>query len=219
MFQSQVKFKHPHDVFNAWLVEGATFAGEYDLPSLAPCYMRPRQAIPFCEINDSSVRRQWVHFYSHDYTFEKLWQNPKEHLETLKSFQGVISPDFSLYRELPLAMQIWNTYRNRALAFWLQKSGVNVIPNIQWGDERTYAFCFDGIPKHSPVAISTYGCIQDRLDRHYFKLGLRKMLAVLRPSAIINYSNMPDDIFGPYLKAGLPIAHIPNRHDTVRGRV
>jgi len=137
----------------------------------------------------------------------------------LQSFDGVIAPDFSLYRELPLAQQIWNTYRNRLLAHWLQHHGVNVIPNVRWGDERTYTFCFDGIPKYAPVSISTNGCIRDKIDRMYFKLGLRKMVDVLKPSAIINYSYTPDDIFKFYRDMGLEIVHIPNRHDVVRGRV
>lgn len=29
------------------------------------------------------------------------------------------------------------------------KNGVDVIPNVRWGDERTFAFCFDGIPMES----------------------------------------------------------------------
>jgi len=221
MFQNQIEndTKHRYDTFNSQLVQGATFVGQYEFPALTPCLAKPRRAIPFAEVKDSTKRRKWVHFYSHDYTFEKLWQNPKEYLELLKSFQGVISPDFSVYRELPLSMQVWNTYRNRALAYWLQQNGLNVIPNVRWGDERTYAFCFDGIPKYSPVAISTNGCIRNDLDRQYFKAGLRKMVAVLMPSVIINYSYTPDDIFKPYKKAGIEIVQLSNWHDIVRGRV
>jgi len=107
---------------------------------------------------------------------------------------------------------------HRALAYWLQKNGLHVLPNVQWGDARTYEFCFDGIPKNCPVAISTYGCIQDKRDRTHFKAGLRQMVAILRPSVIINYSNMPEDIFAPYIDAGFRFVHIPNRQDSVRGR-
>ena len=105
------------------------------------------------------------------------------------------------------------------MAYWLQSNGVSVIPNVRWGDERTYGFCFDGIPKFSPVAISTNGCIRGDLDRQYFKVGLRKMVEVLQPSAIINYSYMLDDIFGPYKNAGIKLIQLSNWHDIVRGRV
>lgn len=101
----------------------------------------------------------------------------------------------------------------------MQANGIKIVPNVRWGDERTYSFAFEGIPVHSSVAISTNGCIQDKLDRYYFRKGLEKMVEVLHPSAIINYSQTPDDIFAPYLKAGLPIISIENYQITVRRAV
>lgn len=35
------------DTFKAWLVEGAAFAGTYELPILSPCHAKPESAIPF----------------------------------------------------------------------------------------------------------------------------------------------------------------------------
>lgn len=142
-----------------------------------------------------------------------------KYLPLLKRFAGIISPDYSIHREMPLALQIWNTYRNRALSYWMQANGIKIVPNVRWGDERTYSFAFEGIPIHSSVAISTNGCIQDKLDRYYFRKGLEKMVEVLHPSAIINYSQTPSDIFSPYLKAGLPIISIENYQITVRKAV
>lgn len=202
--------------FGCALVEDACFAGEYELPILRLTRSIPTRAIPFDKARTAKEQNQWVHFYIHDYRFECLWAHPEKYLPLLRNFDGVISPDFSLYRCMPLAMQIWNTYRNRALAYWLQKNGVDVIPNVRWGDERTFAFCFDGIPMESTVAISTGGCIQKKSDRFYFKQGLQAMVERLRPRTIINYSCMPRDIFGPYLDAGMHIVQIPNYSITVR---
>jgi len=103
-----------------------------------------------------------------------------------------------------------NTYRSRAIAYWLQSNGVNIIPNIRWGDERTYAFAFEGIEQGGTVAISTNGCIQKRLDRHYFIKGLVKMVETLKPDTIINYSYTPNDIFAPYRNQGIEIIPIEN---------
>lgn len=202
--------------FRCALVEDACFAGEYEFPILRPTYSVPSRAIPFDKARGEKDKGQWVHFYIHDYRFECLWTHPEKYLPILRDFDGVISPDFSLYRSMPLAMQIWNTYRNRALAWWLQNNGVNVVPNVRWGDERTYSFCFDGIPKQSTVAISTSGCIQKKSDRFYFQQGLQAMVERLQPKVIINYSCMPRDIFGPYLDTGLRIVQIPNYSITVR---
>jgi len=207
-----------YDVCKSWLVADAEFVGTFGFPKLQGSSAKPDKAIPFDRALRTTIKSQWVHFYLDDHRFECLWYNPNAYLKRLQAFEGVISPDFSVYTTMPLAQQIWNTYRNRALGYWLQKNGVTVIPNVQWGDERSYSFCFDGIPKQSAVAVSTYGCIRNRHDRFYFKKGLKKMVDTLKPSSIINHSNTPDDIFEPYQKEGIPIIHIPNWYETLRKR-
>lgn len=208
-----------NDVFKAWTVRGAEFTGIYEFPMLKPCLIKPERAIPFAQAMKTTVKNQWVHFYIDDLKFECVWNNPKAYLKRLKTFDGVISPDYSIYRDMPLSMQIWNTYRNRALSYWMQSKGINVIPNVRWGDERTYEFCFDGITKNSIVAISTNGCIQNKTNRHYFKQGLQVMVDTLAPQTIVNYSYTPDDIFLPYKEAGIEIIQIPNWIDTIRKKV
>lgn len=208
-----------NDVFKAWMVSGAEFEGAYELPVLELCNTKPSSAIPFDRALKTTVKNQWIHFYIDDRKFECVWNNPKAYLERFRAFEGIISTDFSLYRDMPLSMQIWNTYRNRAIAYWLQSNGVNVIPNVRWGDERTYEFCFDGIPKNGTVAISTNGCIQRKADREYFKQGLEEMVNRLTPKVIVNYSCTPDDIFQPYKDMRIEVIQIPNFNLTVRGKV
>ena len=62
--------------------------------------------------------------YEDDYRFERIWRNPRQYLNVLKRYNGVILPDFSLYRDMPLVMQLWNIYRSRAIGFWLQLNGI-----------------------------------------------------------------------------------------------
>lgn len=216
--QQSDKSRSKKDTFKAWLVEGAAFAGTYELPVLSPCHAKPERAIPFDKALRATEKNAWVHFFTDDRKFECIWNNPKAYINRLKQFEGVISPDFSLYRDMPLSMQIWSTYRNRALAYWLQREGVKVIPNVQWGDERSYAFCFDGIPAGGTVSVSTNGCIRGKEDRRYFKQGLAELMKRLHPQRIVNYSYMPEDIFSPCRAAGIEIIHLPNFHDVVRKR-
>ena len=89
---------------------------------------------------------------------------------------------------------------NRAVGFYFQKHGIPVIPNVRWGDESTYDFCFLGIPKKMPVCISTHGCLEDRGLRTFFKAGIRPMLDILSPSVILVHGYMPDDVFGDFKK-------------------
>ena len=207
------------DVFKSRLVQGAYFSEVYEFPRIQRTKFAPKRAIPFDKAVRATDYEQWVHFYIHDYCFERIWNNPQQYLPMLKRFEGVITPDFSLYRELPLAMQIWNTYRNRAIAYWLQSNGVNIVPNVRWGDERTYAFAFEGIAQGGTVAVSTNGCIQKKLDRYYFQKGLARMVEVLRPDTIVNYSYAPDNIFGEYRAQGIKVVAIENYALTVRKAV
>ena len=54
-----------------------------------------------------------VHFFLYDYKFEKVWKNPDTDIEKLKRYKAVLSPDFSMYREMNPTIQLYNTFRNR----------------------------------------------------------------------------------------------------------
>lgn len=207
------------DVFKSELVRGARFSPVYEFPLLEPVNFKPVQAIPFEKSYKAASSKQWVHFYTHDRHFERVWNNPARYLPLFQRFAGVITPDFSLYREMPLAMQIWNTYRNRALAFWLQREGVAIVPNVRWGDERTYEFAFEGLPQGGTVAVSTNGTVRNKVNREYFKAGLARMVEALRPATIINYSSTPDEVFGTYREQGVEIIEIPHYSHTYKKEV
>lgn len=198
------------DVFKSELVAGARFSREHELPCLKPVYGRPTRALPFEKVYTVKNHSQWVHFYTYDRHFERVWNNPNRYLPILQRFSGVITPDFSLYREMPLAMQLWNTYRNRAIAFWLQREGLSIIPNVRWSDERTYAFAFEGLAEGGTVAVSTNGMLRNKMNRAYFAAGLARMMDIVKPETIVNYSQTPEDIFGPYKKRGIEVIELPH---------
>ncbi len=193
------------DVFRAFLVRDAQFDTELEIPCIAPEPSLPERMIPFSKAVSSKDYQQWVHFYEDDVEFERIWNNPERYLPILKRFQGVISPDFSLYRDMPLVMQQWNTYRGRAIGHWLQANGVPVIPNVRWGDERTYELCCAGVPRRSTIAVGSHGCIKLVREREFFKRGLDYAVKALRPQTIIVYGTVPDAIFDEYRNAGIRI--------------
>lgn len=199
------------DVFRAGLVEHARFEGLWEMPVIPSTDRLPDKLLAFDHALSQDRFDHFVHFYIDDERFECLWKRPGDYLARLSKFQGVISPDFSLYRDLPLGVQLWNTYRGRAIGHWLARNGIEVIPNVRWGDERSYAFCFDGVQAGKPVAVGTYGCIgapfdrRHREDRLYFRKGLEAMLDRLRPSAVVVYGFAPAELFRPYMDAGVPI--------------
>lgn len=56
-----------------------------------------------------------IHFYLDDYQFERLWVNPEKYIDILKEYECILSPDFSLYIDMPIDMKIWNIYRSRLI--------------------------------------------------------------------------------------------------------
>lgn len=54
-----------------------------------------------------------VHFFLEDYRFESVWHAPRKGSSYVKGVGFALSPDFSLYRDWPLALQVFNVYRNR----------------------------------------------------------------------------------------------------------
>ncbi len=193
------------DVFHAFLVKNATYEGSLEIPCLKKELQTPQKLITFSKAIHSTEYDAWVHFYEDDSSFERLWNRPNAYLSILKKFKGVISPDFSVYRDMPLVMQQWNIYRSRALGHWLQENGVPVIPNIRFSDERTFELSCTGVCKHGVIAIGSHGCIKLLTERIYFENGLRYVIEKLEPSTIVVYGATPNEIFSQYKEKGITI--------------
>ena len=215
------QFNDNYDVFHAFLVDNASFDGYIELPIIKTSDELPEKIVTFSKAmsNSWSDFDCWVVFYEHDRKFERLWNNPKQYLDKLKKFKGVISPDFSLYRNMPLVMQMWNTYRGRAITVWLHNNGIEVIPNVRFGDERTFSFCFDGVEENKTVAVGTHGCIKHKEDKIFFNIGLAQMVQRLSPKTIIVYGSAPDNIFKPYKDMGINIIAFESEFSKSRKQV
>lgn len=141
--------------------------------------------------NDDKNLDRIVHFFLYDYKFEKIWERPDDYAEKLNEYKGVLSPDFSMYLEMNRTIQLYNTFRNRWCGAYLASKGIRVIPTVNWGDENTFDFCFEGIPKGSIVAVSTY-MVQEHNNhsdqKEFFLKGYHEMLKRIEPAKIICYS-------------------------------
>lgn len=137
-----------------------------------------------------------LHFYIDDYKFIHTWREPSKYIEFLKSFDFVIAPDFSVYIDFPFALQILAHYRRQWLGAYWQRYGVTVIPNVSWSDEKSFEYCFDGIPKNSIVAVSSAGMCQSNLNKKIMRVGWAKMLEVLQPKKIILYGKKIEGMDG-----------------------
>lgn len=142
-------------------------------------------------LEDQNHLDRMVHFFLYDYRFERVWKSPDSDIEKLSRYRAVLSPDFSMYLEMAPVMQLYNVFRNRWCgAYWASK-GLRVIPTVNWGDESTFDFCFDGIEKGSIVAVSTYMASEHdnrRAQKEWFLTGYNEMLRRIAPEKIICYN-------------------------------
>lgn len=133
-----------------------------------------------------------IHFFMDDYKFGSVWSKPNESLNRLRQYKQVITPDFSIYANMPIIMQMNNVFKRRWVGAYWQSQGLKVIPSVGWSDERSFDFCFDGIEKGSVVAISTLGA--KRNFKYEFLKGYMEMRKRIEPEKIICYCTPFDEI-------------------------
>lgn len=178
---------------------------KYGFPILHPCSVKPEELMPFNYVlsDRGGNEHKGIHFYIDDYQFERIWQQPEKYIEKLTKYACCLTPDFSLYLDMPKAMMIWNTYRSRMIGQIMQRYGIEVIPTLSWGYEDTFEFCFEGLPKNRIVSISTVGVSNDDESLRVWKAGVDESIKRLKPKAIILYGNMIEHDF-----KGVEVVHI-----------
>ena len=152
----------------------------------------PDDLIGFNYAKSSENKKCGIHFYVDDYQFERIWNYPEKYIDVLKQYECILTPDFSLYLDMPMPMKIWNIYRSRLIGQYFQSRGIKVIPTISWAEEETFKFCFKGIPKGSIVSISTIGVKQDENALKIWRDGVDEMIKQIEPKAILVYGGKLD---------------------------
>ncbi|MBR4779840.1 MAG: DUF4417 domain-containing protein [Lachnospiraceae bacterium] len=214
------------DIWNAFMVEGASFVLGSDMPV---CHQTsseiPKRLISYVEakhIYKIKIQQEpdfkydaYVHFYIDDQKFDgkqsSIWLYPEKALNILCHFSGVISPDFSTYQDFPDALKRYNIYRMRTFDYWLSSKGIPIIFNVRWNTIETWDYCFDGIPLHSIVCIGTVASGINRLEnRPDFVAGLKRMVEILQPSVILCYGSARYTFFDEVVASEIPVISFPS---------
>lgn len=165
-----------------------TSGNSWGIPDLPVATVVPQQLVAYNDRHrcDHAKPGDAIHFFLDDYRFETVWSKPFRPLSRLQRVGVALTPDFSLWQEMPLAMQLWQVYRSRWCGNWMASNGVSVIPTISWSTRVSYDFAFAGIPQKSVVAISSVGIRGDEAQRSY-RHGIKWMLAELDPATVLVY--------------------------------
>lgn len=181
------------DVFKFDIIQKLRFT-EKGMPILKGTDFVPKELISFnYALTERDKRSKGVHFFIDDYQFERIWTEPNKYLNLLRKFACVIMPDFSMYRNIPKPMQIWNSYRSKLIASYYEQSGMIVIPNLNWSDEQSLKFSLDGLPKYSVVALSTNGVLNNKTKEGFLKC-FHLATEQLQPLKILIVGKIPEEL-------------------------
>jgi Domain of unknown function (DUF4417) len=181
-------------------------SGRWDIPALPAATVIPAKLVAYSDRGIiSRTTAGAVHFFLDDYRFETCWSYPDRALQRISKLGVALTPDFSIWADMPRAMQLWQVYRSRWFGAYMVERGIEVIPTVGWGHHGTFEFCWAGIAPESVVAVSTVGTTA--LD---FSLGWLTLLDKLRPSRILLYGKPH-----PYMTQD-NIVRYPTRWEEIR---
>lgn len=144
------------------------------------------ELMPFknAKFNDQKNVDKTILFFIDDQDMDKIYHDYKKNLEKLAQYRHLLTPDYSLYPEMPLAIQLHNVFRNRWCGALWQSHRLSVIPSVSWSTEESFEFCFEGIPEQSTVAVSTVGVLT---EKEVFLPGFYRMCELIKPTQILCY--------------------------------
>ena len=138
--------------------------------------------------NKHKEGRWAIHFFQNDYTFFKaVTERLEVTTSTLINCDVLFAPDFSLYVDGPVFMNMQNVFRSRFAAAYWQLLGLNVIQTASWGDANSFRYCFEGLAEHSVTAVCGIGhdyCLKAKLLWQY---AVQRLIEEKSPTKLIVY--------------------------------
>lgn len=191
--------KDPKDVFKYFMTLNQRFVGKFELPLTVKSNDVPRNLISFNYVNSVLKNKSidpgeyYVHFFIDDYQFNRIWNSPDRYLNQLSKFAGIIMPDFSVYKNFPFPLQLFNVYKSRLISAYYYSKGINVIPTLTWSDETSLEWVLDGLPKESVVAVSSNGCLNNLTVDEFTRL-YKIVMERLNPIKVVFVGKVPEEL-------------------------
>ena len=214
--------------WNAFMVNECLNWAEGDIPSCPTAKIEiPLELLTWSEAitlhnkiikKDKNYKNEaYICFYCDDYKFDGLhgiWNDYNKAIEIIRHFAGIISPDFSTYKDFPTPLKVWNTYRMRAFGFWCTTKGINVINNVRWSPD-TINICFKGIPRNSVICLGVVASdIRKSENWGDYSKYLNIMVEELQPKIILIYGSARYSFFKVLQNQGIII----KSYQTARNR-
>lgn len=189
--RTSVRWKsQPTDPLNLFAVWKKS--AKYGIPVLKPCDLVPETLAAWNNPRSraNAAENGAIHFFLDDYRFETVWNKPARSFQRIQEVGAALTPDFSIWPEMPEAIQLWNIYRSRWCGVYWQHYGIKVIPTVSWGRPNTFDFAFEGLPERSVLAVGSVG-VRNAEARQVFKDGLSELVDRVQPSLLLSYGTLP----------------------------
>lgn len=188
LLQKENERERTANAYNLYDFDENRCTGIYDIPTLDKVIHTPKSLMGFNYCKSTPPQDGvGVHFFLDDYQFERVWNSPEDYCTMLADYDCVLTPDFSLYMNMPIAMMIWNTYRSRLIGQMMQDYGCTVIPTVSWAGADSYDFAFDGLPTGGTIAVSTIGVKRNKDAFDIWVQGMDECMNTVKPHNVIVY--------------------------------
>lgn len=168
------------------------------LPELASyCGDSPTRLVPFHEAYAYKDYHCTLHFYTDDSLFLRVLRNSVKYLSFFQKCDSVIGTDLSQYSDMSAEDRYFSAYVNSAFSAFLQRNGVNLIPNATWSLPDSYSYSWSSMPRYSVIAINCKGIMKHDVSKYLWHKGYTAAIQTLHPSLIVRYgTKMPGEYTG-----------------------
>lgn len=156
-------------------------------------------------------------FYTSDSRFENWWADPAKYTTKMLNagVAAAVTHDFSMFAGYPRVLHLFNAYRAKWLARYMQEAGIKVIPNITFCDEESLVMSMIGLPRGLPVISKQMQTIDaEKEDPKALAIrqdGLWMMVETLEPEQLIIYGNEPGFEMVRNLQLPTEVLYVDNR--------
>lgn len=132
-----------------------------------------------------------VSFFTHDNHIDSWWATPAYRVGQLivAGIKDVVVPDYSLWDFAPVAAHIWSLYRAAWLGRYFQEAGLNVIPRLEFFQDKSKRYSLLGIPYEAPIVATQFQTAFEEENVSKIEKDLKDALKILRPKHLLIYAS------------------------------
>lgn len=142
---------------------------------------------------DETVGLDWtktiIGFYTDDEKFESIWNDTAEHVGKMarRGVYGCITPNFSTYPQWSRAECLYNIYRSRFVARYMQGAGLKIVPDFN-ATPRDVDDAAKGLRGFPSIAIQRQQGYSSDKELEADRAMLKYALDIIKPESILFYA-------------------------------